>query len=201
MLLAPFQPAASTRTLYWRRTFPGHPEQAHAVREFVASLLPDRPDLDELLLAVTELVANALRHTKSGQDGSFTVDILHSADYAAVSVTDEGGPREPVARDADVGAESGRGLRTVSLFADSWGWYGNDRGRTVVAVFADSERAHEQVEGCLRLSEETGDRAGEAAGLGQVGALHLGDGGAERALPVLNGALDIVADLDGQASA
>jgi hypothetical protein len=33
-------------------------------------------------------------------------------------------------------AEGGRGLRTISLTAESWGWHGNDRGRTVTAVFA-----------------------------------------------------------------
>ncbi|HEY0539168.1 MAG TPA: hypothetical protein VGD53_12395 [Actinoallomurus sp.] len=33
-------------------------------------------------------------------------------------------------------AESGRGLRTVSLLARSWGWHGNTYGGTVTAVFA-----------------------------------------------------------------
>jgi anti-sigma regulatory factor (Ser/Thr protein kinase) len=88
-----------------------------------------------MLLAVDELVVNALRHTKSGQGGSFLVEVLQAVDLVAVSVTDEGGPSEPVATDADQLAESGRGLRTVSFVADSWGWHGNDRGRTVSAVF------------------------------------------------------------------
>jgi tetratricopeptide (TPR) repeat protein len=54
------------------------------------------------------------------------------------------------------------------------------------------ERAREQVVGALILAEEAGDRAGEAAGLSRVGALHLADGEAGEALPILNGALDIV---------
>ncbi|WP_329242980.1 tetratricopeptide repeat protein [Actinoallomurus sp. NBC_01490] len=58
----------------------------------------------------------------------------------------------------------------------------------------DFERAREQAEGALRLSQEAGDWVGEAAGLGQVGALHLADGDAEQALPILNGALDIVGE-------
>lgn len=135
MLLAPSQPAVAAPVLYWRRTFPGRPEQACAVRQFVAALLPDRPRLDEVLLAVGELVANALRHTKSGRGGVFAVDVLHATDGTAVAVTDEGGPDEPVARDAAELAECGRGLRTVSLLADSWGWHGNHSGRTVMAVF------------------------------------------------------------------
>ena len=119
----------------WRRTFPGRPDQARAVRAFVAALFPGCPQLDDMLLAADELVVNALRHTKSGQGGSFLVEVLRAVDRVAVSVADEGGPSEPVATDADQLAESGRGLRTVSLVADSWGWHGNDRGRTVSAVF------------------------------------------------------------------
>lgn len=137
MLLALLQPEATAPVMYWRRTYPGRPDQARVVRTFVTTLLPDCPRLDEVLLAVGELVANALRHTKSGQGGSFTVDVFRTASRTAVSVIDEGGPAEPVAADAEDLAESGRGLRTVSLLADSWGWHGNDSGRTVTAIFAE----------------------------------------------------------------
>ncbi|HEX6470391.1 MAG TPA: ATP-binding protein [Streptosporangiaceae bacterium] len=123
------------RVMYWRRTFPGRLDQASAVRAFVAALFPGCPRLDDMLLAVDELVVNALRHTKSGQGGSFLVEVWRNVDRVAISVTDEGGPLEPVATDADVLAECGRGLRTVSFVADSWGWHGNHRGRTVSAFF------------------------------------------------------------------
>ncbi|MBA9005447.1 ATP-binding protein [Thermomonospora cellulosilytica] len=122
--------------LYWRRTFPGDAEQARAVRRFVACLLAGCPYLDDVVLAVDELVVNALRHTKSGQcGGSFTVEVLSTGDGVAISVADQGGPGEPAVRDAADTDESGRGLRTVSLTAASWGWHGNDSGRTVTAVF------------------------------------------------------------------
>lgn len=122
--------------LYWRRSFSSGDEQARNVRRFVACLLVGCPYLDDVLLAVDELAVNALRHTKSGrQGGSFTVEILRGAGSVTVSVTDQGGPSEPAVGDADVLAESGRGLRTVSLTATSWGWHGNDSGRTVTAVF------------------------------------------------------------------
>ncbi|GAB3988337.1 hypothetical protein GCM10029978_110460 [Actinoallomurus acanthiterrae] len=130
------QPAATVPAMYWRRTFPGRPDQAHAAREFVTSLLPDRPRLDEVLLAVGELVANALRHTVSGRGRSFTVDVRHAAGCTAVSVTDDGGAAEPVVTDADEFDESGRGLHTIALLADSWGWHGDHTGRTVTAIFA-----------------------------------------------------------------
>src|SRR4051794_40566982 len=101
MLLALDQPDSTVPAMYWRRTFPGRPDQAHVVREFVTALVPDLSRLDEVLLVAGELVANALRHSASGQGGSFTVDVRHAAGCTAVSVTDEGGPADPVVTDAD----------------------------------------------------------------------------------------------------
>ncbi|TDE22759.1 ATP-binding protein [Actinomadura sp. 6K520] len=121
----------------WRRAFPGELDQACAARRFTAALLAGCPELDEVLLAVDELVVNALRHTKSGQPGgTFTVEITRWDGAVAICVGDEGGPSEPVVADAAEDAESGRGLRTVSLLAASWGWFGNDRSRTVAALFS-----------------------------------------------------------------
>jgi hypothetical protein len=83
MLLQAHMPAVAVPAMYWRRTFPGRPDQARAVRAFVAALLPDRPCLDEVLLAVDELVVNALRHTKSGQGGRFSVHVRDAAGRTA----------------------------------------------------------------------------------------------------------------------
>jgi anti-sigma regulatory factor (Ser/Thr protein kinase) len=135
MLLTVLLPVAPA--MYWRRTFPGRADQAHEVRAFTAAMMPDHPRHGELLLAVGELVANALRHTKSGRGGTFTVDVFRADRRTCVSVTDDGGPTEPVVVEAGEWDESGRGLRTVALLADSWGWHGNDGGRTVTAVFVE----------------------------------------------------------------
>ncbi|WP_075898683.1 ATP-binding protein [Actinomadura sp. CNU-125] len=133
----PFLLDAESAPLRWRRSFPGGPEQARAVRRFVRCLLADCPYLDDVLLAADELVVNALRHTKSGQGGGrFAVELLHGRGGVRVAVTDQGGPGEPVCRRADDLDESGRGLCTIALTAASWGWYGNDQGRTVAALFA-----------------------------------------------------------------
>lgn len=130
-------PAAQPAPLRWRRSFPGGPEQARNVRRFVGCLLAGCPFLDDVLLAADELVVNALRHTKSGQAGGFfVVEVAQDGGMVAVSVADQGGPGEPAALDACDFAESGRGLRTISLTAASWGWHGNGEGRTVTAVFA-----------------------------------------------------------------
>ncbi|MEU9023332.1 ATP-binding protein [Actinomadura sp. NPDC048394] len=120
----------------WRRPFPGTPDQAAAARRFTTLLLPGCPVLDDILLTVDELVVNALRHTGSGRPGGiFTVEIARWGGSVAVAVTDEGAPSEPAVADAGDDAESGRGLRTVSLLATGWGWFGNDRSRTVAALF------------------------------------------------------------------
>lgn len=136
--LFPAEPGAQR----WRRSFPGEPEQAAAVRRFTAMLLAGCPALDDVLLTVDELVVNALRHTKSGQPGgTFTVEIARWDGSVAVAVADEGAPSEPAVSDAADDAESGRGLRTVSLLAAGWGWFGNDRSRTVAALFAPAAAA------------------------------------------------------------
>ncbi|MEV5828475.1 ATP-binding protein [Spirillospora sp. NPDC052242] len=133
----PFAPAVHD-VQRWRRSFPGEPVQAAAVRRFTAALLAGCPVLDEVLLAVDELVVNAVRHTKSGQPGGeFAVEIVRWDGSVAVAVTDQGGPSDPVAGCVRADAESGRGLWTVSATADRWGWFGNDRSRTVAAFFGE----------------------------------------------------------------
>lgn len=52
-----------------------------------------------------------------------------------MAVTDQGATSEPTIRTADEMAESGRGLHTVNVLADSWSWTGDAYSRTVTAVF------------------------------------------------------------------
>jgi anti-sigma regulatory factor (Ser/Thr protein kinase) len=104
--------------------------------------MPDCPALDDMLLAADEFVVNALRHTKSGRaEGEFTVEVRRLPGEVLIAVTDQGGPTEPVATDVDDLDEPGRGLRTVAALADSWGWHGNEHGRTVTAVFTTAARS------------------------------------------------------------
>lgn len=137
-MLSILPPVTAPAPLRWKRAFPGGDAgQAKAARRFVACLLADRPYLDDVVLAADELVVNALRHTKSGQyGGCFSVEVVSGDLGTAVAVIDQGGPGEPVPRDAADTDQSGRGLRIVSATATSWGWHGNEHGRTVTAFFA-----------------------------------------------------------------
>ena len=73
------------------RVFPGLPEQAARARRWVRALASGAggPDPDGLDLVVTELFANAILHTRSGEPGgkvtiAVTADgVVHVHDYGA----------------------------------------------------------------------------------------------------------------------
>ncbi|MCO6009407.1 ATP-binding protein [Actinoallomurus purpureus] len=128
--------ANAPSTLRWRRTYPGRADQARLVRQFVGFLLAGDPLAEEVVFAAAELSANAVRHTRSGRPGgSFTVEIRHWRDGAAIAVTDQGTAGPPRSRDADELSESGRGLRTIQTIARCLHWTGDENGRTVFAIF------------------------------------------------------------------
>jgi serine/threonine-protein kinase RsbW len=76
------------------------------------------PFLDDVLLAVDELMVSALRQALSGAPGdSWSVEIRRwsdskDGDLIAIAVFDQGAPNEPVTVEADELPESGRGVRT-----------------------------------------------------------------------------------------
>jgi serine/threonine-protein kinase RsbW len=135
MLLA--VPTLTTdEAMYWRRDFPGRTDNVRAVRAFAAHLLTGLPVLDDVLLVLDELAVNAIRHTRSGEDGGrFTVHISKDVAGVVVCVDDQGGPGHPRVGDLDELAEGGRGLLTVEALAATWSWRGNEHGRTVRATF------------------------------------------------------------------
>ncbi|MFG2875950.1 ATP-binding protein [Streptomyces sp. NPDC048337] len=79
-------------------------------------------------LALTELVANVVRHVPGRQ---CTVLILRRPEGLRVEVADRC-PRPPrVARGGDVRAEGGRGLLLVEAVTDRWGTEPSPTGKTV----------------------------------------------------------------------
>ena len=89
-------PAQSTRP--WARTFRGTPASVPEARRFVAELLAGCPAREVLMTCVSELSANAIAHTGSGNGGVFIVEVdLPRPGVARIAVTDQGGPSLPAA--------------------------------------------------------------------------------------------------------
>ena len=85
-------------------------------------------------MCVSELCANAIAHTASGDGGAFIVEISCPRDgVARVAVTDEGGPSVPATGPPDLMAEGGRGLALVAACTTRWGYAEAYPGRTVWA--------------------------------------------------------------------
>ena len=76
-----------------RRTYSGHPAQVRQVRRDLAQTLGTFSLADELALVASELCANAVIHSRSGQAGGrFTVHVkVCPDDFVWIEVQDEGG--------------------------------------------------------------------------------------------------------------
>jgi len=97
-----------------------------AARRFVARILNGCPLTDTAVLLASELVTNALTHTRTAASGKFDV-IIWSGDGAAyVAVIDDGSGTVPAQGRHALGelADCGRGLELVELMATQWGHYG-----------------------------------------------------------------------------
>lgn len=62
----------------------------HAVRDFLFSLGTDPRAFGDVLLALSEIVTNAVVHGYRGEEGVVHVDAEHSSDQLVLSVADEG---------------------------------------------------------------------------------------------------------------
>ena len=141
------KPAGCERGMRWLRVFPGVPAQVAEARQFVAFLLDGCPAREALVSCASELSANAVIHTASGDGGFFTVEVSYPrSGLARVSVTDAGGPTEPAAGapvtdgvgddEIDDLPTCGLGLALVAGAASRWGYTDAGSGRTVWAEAA-----------------------------------------------------------------
>jgi two-component sensor histidine kinase len=83
------------------------------------------------MLLVSELVTNAVQHSKSGEPGgSVTVALCPGPAGLLIQVRDDGGQSEPrvTGLSADA-AEHGYGLRLVDALAERWGTISSPDGR------------------------------------------------------------------------
>ena len=104
--------AATARPAGDRVIVAGRPERVAVVRAFAAALLgAQHPQADTVMLLVSEMVTNSIRHSKSGRPGqTVTVTFTRADGLLRVAVTDRGAASGPVQRGGAAGAEGGRGV-------------------------------------------------------------------------------------------
>jgi serine/threonine-protein kinase RsbW len=78
----------------WCREFPAQPEQVGQARRLLANALDGCPVVDEAVLCLSELAANAVLHSKSrAPGGTFTVRAeMAPGHHVRIEVRDQGGP-------------------------------------------------------------------------------------------------------------
>jgi serine/threonine-protein kinase RsbW len=117
------------------RSYPGRPDQVRLARAFVREAVASFPAAGDVVLAASELITNAISHSRSGAPGGlFTVRVRRRPGRDVwVEVDDEGGRWE--VRVCDL--EHGRGLTVVAGLAGeaNWGVTGNCGARTVWVRF------------------------------------------------------------------
>jgi anti-sigma regulatory factor (Ser/Thr protein kinase) len=123
--------------IYWvilgRTTLPGLPENVRDARQFVVQAIgAGHPQADTATLLTSELVTNALKHSRSGLPGG-TVELIVAAKAASllISVIDNGSDLGLPQAGNSPGEESGNGLLLVESLAEDWG-FASEKGRTVV---------------------------------------------------------------------
>ena len=127
--------AGGTRpTVLGSLTIPGRAEQVAAARAFVARTLSSHQigaDTDAATLLTSEIVTNAIQHTKSGvDDGAVTIVVIQVPRGVLVEVIDDGAASTPVVK-GDLYAADGHGLYLVQHLAAQWGYLREPAGTTV----------------------------------------------------------------------
>jgi anti-sigma regulatory factor (Ser/Thr protein kinase) len=111
---------------------PGTPESVSAARRIARELLgDDHPAIETTMLLISELVTNAVQHSRSGEPGGrVTVVLCTGPAGILIQVSDGGGPSEPrMAAVPGDGAEHGYGLVLVDALAERWGSICSPEGR------------------------------------------------------------------------
>jgi Histidine kinase-like ATPase domain len=126
------------------RSLGAQPRPVKAARDFAAATLgrwEAAERAEDVAIVVSELVTNALRHgradSRPGQPaGRVRFGLLQPGPCVVCAVADPSRVA-PVVQEADVLAETGRGLHVVDALADVWGYTRpTDTGKAVWAMFA-----------------------------------------------------------------
>jgi serine/threonine-protein kinase RsbW len=125
----------------WSRAFPATPEQAREARQFLAGILDAHHRADDALICLSELVTNAITHSRSREHGgTFTVCAHLDGQRLRVEVRDQGGPWHTRGCHASADEPNGRGLLIVGQLASRWGCEGHSRCGWTVWYELDAAR-------------------------------------------------------------
>ncbi|MBO2454456.1 ATP-binding protein [Actinomadura barringtoniae] len=102
-------------------TLPGTARSLEYARRFVEDMLgSEHPALDSALICTNEIATNAVRHTRSGEGGHFTVIVAEDGSTVQITVVDDGTQGLPIVKLADPLDETGRGMFLVEMLSDEW---------------------------------------------------------------------------------
>jgi serine/threonine-protein kinase RsbW len=119
---------------YVHRSWPAHSEQLAVIRRELSAWLAPLGLSDEetadVVLAVDEAVANAVRHAYGPEEvGVVELTLWTEAGTLSIEVVDHGSWRPPV---ADPSQESGRGIPLMSTMSESVMIHYDERGSRVL---------------------------------------------------------------------
>ncbi|MEV6212326.1 ATP-binding protein [Kitasatospora sp. NPDC051914] len=149
----------------WIARFPGVPESVKAARRMTREALEPLSQAEDAVLIVSELVTNAVMHSRSGAGGSLWVEIWLRRGTVRVAVTDEGSADGgPAHRPPADSGDFGRGLKIVNALAEHWGATSEASGRRT--VWAELSPAREDGAPAVRREPRRSPAAAPAAGDG-----------------------------------
>jgi anti-sigma regulatory factor (Ser/Thr protein kinase) len=118
--VSPSHDGGAARSVSFAARLPPDGASAAAARRLVRTRLGQlvaTPTLEDVLLVVSELVTNAVRHGR----GNIELRIAFDGERVRGDVGDEGGGFTRRARPRPAGAVGGNGLRIVEQLATTWG--------------------------------------------------------------------------------
>jgi anti-sigma regulatory factor (Ser/Thr protein kinase) len=138
-------PAPATVT---EQEFPADVACLAEIRDLIAAAAGGMAAADDMILAASELAANAIVHgSGDGDTITVTVTVAGRDDVIRVDVTDPG-QRDgmPCIRDVEDDFGSGRGMTIVDALASRWGFYRAAGGpKTTWAEFGNASAADTRV--------------------------------------------------------